>query len=163
MNEFEISVGSCFALRLLQPGLDVRQSRVSGAGLGLFTTQRFDIGDVLCTYYGEVHQTASALHLPDKSYLMRLGPQVYVDALNTPWCLARYINDCRNAVGYSVEFRKEPERGIASVVATRSIEAGYEVYADYGRWYWASLPSSRLTLRDLVLERLEVEGKQDTD
>lgn len=51
--------------------------------------------------------------------------------------LARYINDCRNMHCYNVTFLKCPSEGYAQVVATRDISAGEEVYADYGRWYWA--------------------------
>ncbi|CAM9487592.1 unnamed protein product [Choristocarpus tenellus] len=53
--------------------------------------------------------------------------------------VARLINDCRNRNLYNVEFQKMPEERKALVIATRCIEAGEELFADYGRWYWISL------------------------
>ncbi len=67
---------------------------------------------------------------------MRLGPQSYVDAKHCIHNPARYINDCRNENGYNVEFLKIPEEGITRVVATRDVEAGHELYARYGKFYW---------------------------
>ena len=44
-----------------------------------------------------------------QAYLMRLGPQVYVDARECMDVLARFINDCRNPVKHNVTFVKQPE------------------------------------------------------
>lgn len=103
--------------------------------------------------------------LQDKSYLMRLGPQVghrfniievaniiaqcYVDARECLHVFARYINDCRNTLGYNVTFDKHADRGYADVVAIRDIAAGEELFCDYGRWYWLSIPSSRLSFAEI--------------
>lgn len=57
-----------------------------------------------------------------KDYMMRLGPQVYVDATHYPQVLARYINDCRNPKGYNVQFIKLPEEKKALVVALHDLE-----------------------------------------
>jgi hypothetical protein len=138
-------------------GVVVKPSRIKGAGLGLFTTRRFEKGDAIATYQGCRHATSSALRLQDKSYLMRLGPQEYVDAKDNLLCRARYINDCRNKFGHNAVFVKHPHLGLAEVVAARVVDAGYEVYADYGPWYWATVPGVALSVRDLVLERLENE------
>ncbi|CAN0010442.1 unnamed protein product [Laminaria digitata] len=75
---------------------------------------------------------------------MRLGPQVYVDALDHPEVKARYINDCRNPSLYNATFRKLPSEGKASVVALKGVDPGQEIFADYGRWYWLSLKPSSL-------------------
>jgi len=106
---------------------------------------------------------------------MRLGPQVYVDARERLDVLARYINDCRNKLKYNVRFDKQPEvRGCvctalcyrchgggdviawplsrlceqqkrALVVALRRIEAGEELYVNYGRFYWVKTKGNRLS------------------
>ena len=47
--------------------------------------------------------------------------------------LGRFINDCRP---YNCVFEKKPEAGIAEVVALREIQAGEEIFASYGVWYW---------------------------
>lgn len=47
--------------------------------------------------------------------------QVYCDAHDDLTMLARYINDCRNPLGYNVKFVKLPEEKKALVVASRDI------------------------------------------
>ncbi len=165
----------------------VNESWIPGAGYGLFACKKVMYGETVCIYWGKRLSTSEALKLSDKSYLMRLGEQVYIDALecvgkdlsvsisspdnttllsnsstiidNTAFgvaripessnaciniCLARYINDCRNPLLYNVQFKKDPEHGIAYVVAIRDIEPGEELFVDYGKWYWLSLNPVRL-------------------
>lgn len=118
-------------------GVEVRASRIQNAGSGLFATRRHAQGSVLCEYTGEVHTSAVAWKLADKSYLMKLGDGKYVDALHCPHVLARYINDCRGRLGgYNVTFEKRPREEKALVVALRDINAGEELFVDYGRFYW---------------------------
>ncbi len=57
--------------------------------LGLFANQKIIQGEIICKYTGDIHRTVPALRLKDKSYLMRLGEQVYVDALAHPDVKAR--------------------------------------------------------------------------
>ena len=133
-------------------GTRIASSRIPGGGLGLFATQDFREGELICVYFGARLCTAQAMRLADKAYLMRLGPETYVDASSYPCCSARYINDCRNPLGYNCRFVKYPERRIAEVRAERWIARGSEIFASYGRWYWLGQPSYRLTLRDLILQ-----------
>jgi hypothetical protein len=80
-------------------GLEVRESLIPGAGRGLFTTAAVVAGAVVCGYTGQVLRTADAVRLTHKDYLMRLGPQVYIDSgpEEHHGVLARYINDSRYA------------------------------------------------------------------
>lgn len=123
--------------------LVVKQSRLFGAGNGLYATRSFSQGDVICEYSGgRVLRTREAIQLQDKSYLMRLGPQVYMDLIDSS-AVARYINDCRCKCCINAEFVKEPEKERALVVALRNINEGEEIFASYGRWYWiGKAPSS---------------------
>lgn len=113
-----------------------RQSAIEGAGLGLFAGRRFVRGEVVCKYAGNVLRTVEAIRLKDKSYLMRLGPQVYVDAGPRLEVAARYINDCRNPLLFNVAFDKRPDQQCALVVATRDLDEGEEIFANYGKFYW---------------------------
>eukprot|EP00750_Incisomonas_marina_P003002 INCI12805.1.p1 GENE.INCI12805.1~~INCI12805.1.p1 ORF type:complete len:252 (+),score=45.75 INCI12805.1:249-1004(+) len=117
------------------------------AGDGIFTTRDIPKGTVICEYRGEAYDTFQAMRLEDKSYLMRLGKDSYIDAKNMPHVLARYINDCRNPCLYNVEFEKRPDQGFAFVVATRDILAEEELWVDYGKWYWLKLKPKRLAPR----------------
>ena len=126
----KLEVESCNYL-LVQP------SWINSEFWGLFAGRQFARDETICRYEGEIHQTATALRLADKSYLMRLGEQCYVDTINNLSCKARYINDCRNPAGYNVRFEKRPSEKCAYVVALRDINLGEELFVDYGKWYWA--------------------------
>lgn len=118
--------------------LRVDLSCIDGAGRGLFATRSFEEGELICVYRGRQLRTATAARLPasERVYLMRLGPQVYVDAADEHSCLARYINDARRAAHQNAYFDKCPEEGVARVRALRQIRCGEEILASYGAWYW---------------------------
>lgn len=105
------------------------------AGAGLFAADSFAAGAELTWYTGTVYRTRDALRLADKTYLMRLGEGVYVDARTHLHVVGRYANDCRCAARTNARFDKQPARRGAAMVATRPIAAGDEVFVDYGRWY----------------------------
>lgn len=131
--------------------------------LGLYCCGRKILrGELVCTYYGRVLRTSEALRVADKSYLMRLGEQCYVDSREYPHCLARYINDCRNPAGYNATFVKytsHPQYGpCALVIALRNIAVGEEVFANYGPRYWSSSSDAvRLTFGELHAFRGPIE------
>lgn len=133
--------------------LEVKESWIRGAEKGLFASAPMAKGQLVCRYTGQSLATAEAMRTTDKSYLMRLGAFTYVDARESPLCLARYINDCRNPLGYNVVFHKKPADRSADVVALRDIDLGEELFADYGKWYWSGLAPSRLTLAELMVRR----------
>lgn len=146
---------------------------------GLFAGRSFRQGDLVCVYSGTTLPTKAAIQLEDKSYLMRLGEQNYVDAKHHPDVLARYasrsfegyadkswltsrvclgplryINDCIVKEGHNVIFEKQPENNRALVRALRDIAVGEEIFVDYGKWYWAgSKPTGKLRLSNELLWR----------
>jgi hypothetical protein len=62
-------------------GLVVKKTSIKGCDFdGLFADRAYLKGEVLCKYTGKVLRTKDALRLGDKSYLMRLGEQCYVDS-----------------------------------------------------------------------------------
>lgn len=144
--EFLPSVIEYLGTMQLNPSLSVRMSWLTlDANIpdankfrGLFSNTVFKEGEVICQYVGKELKTTEALRLQDKSYLMRLGEQLYIDAKDSPFCLARYINDCRNPAGYNVKFLKDPQAKCAWVIALRDICVNEEIFVDYGKWYWAS-------------------------
>jgi hypothetical protein len=103
-------------------GVQPLPSQMACTGQGLFTTRHWKKGSCICEYQGTVWPTARAIRwgslplhycartdnltqclhrLVDKSYLMRLGPQAYIDAKDHHSVLARYINDARNLNWYA--------------------------------------------------------------
>jgi hypothetical protein len=133
--------------------LGVKDSWIRGADKGLFALAPLTRGQLACRYTGQLRTTAEAMRTADKSYLMRLGGFTYIDAREAPQCLARYINDCRNPLGYNVRFDKKPEDRCADVVALRDIDPGEELFADYGKWYWTGQEPARLALAELLVLR----------
>jgi hypothetical protein len=116
-------------------GLVVRKTSIKGCDFdGLFTSRAFLKGEVLCKYTGKIMRTSNALKLQDKSYLMRLGVQCYVDSRESVEVKARCINDCITPGGWNVEFQKRPEELCAYVVALRDIAVNEEVFVNYGKW-----------------------------
>ena len=122
--------------------LRVMPSLIPGAGLGLFTGEDVPAGTVLpgCTYGGDVltFMQARAMRPETKDYVMALHFNVHVDAAMHPGYLARYINDNLADGGRhrNVRFVKDAAERCASVVTTRDLRAGEELYAEYGDGYW---------------------------
>mmetsp|Transcript_29945 Transcript_29945/g.42728 ORF Transcript_29945/g.42728 Transcript_29945/m.42728 type:complete len:159 (+) Transcript_29945:902-1378(+) len=128
-------------IRDMPDQLIVQSTSIPGCKfLGLFAKVHFSKGDIVCIYNGTRLSTKEALHLSDKSYLMRIGEQRYIDAKTNTNVLARYINDCIDPLGWNVEFIKSPEDWIAYVVAIKDITPGDEIFVSYGKWYWLSGP-----------------------
>jgi SET domain-containing protein len=135
--DFELAVSLYVVKSLYNSGLVVAPTLLPNCTfLGLFAGRRFNKGEVVCKYVGDRYRTGEAIRLKDKSYLMRLGEQSYVDAQPHVGVYARYMNDCINSNGWNVEFVKLPERGCALVVALRDIECYEELFVSYGKRYW---------------------------
>ena len=130
------------------------QKNINFSMLGLFSNKKIKCNDIICQYNGKYLNTKDALQLNDKSYLMRIGEQCYIDASQSPHCIARYINDCKSTSGYNVRFEKSLNEKCAWVVAIRDIEPNEELFANYGKFYWASskdyLPIT-LSITDLAI------------
>lgn len=134
--------------------LEPRPSGIPGAGFGLFATRKFCAGAVVCVYRGRTLTTSEAakLETAERYYLMRVGPQRYVDASAEDSCLARFINDARRAAKQTCWFDKQPDGApgydtpVALVRALRDIEAGEELFAPYGSWYWVSFDRAQARL-----------------
>ena len=62
--------------------------------MGLFAKSHFESGSVVCVYTGTRLATKEAIRLKDKSYLMRLGEQCYVDASSDSRIYARSLLVC---------------------------------------------------------------------
>eukprot|EP00668_Euglena_longa_P036436 GGOE01046833.1.p1 GENE.GGOE01046833.1~~GGOE01046833.1.p1 ORF type:complete len:197 (+),score=39.76 GGOE01046833.1:273-863(+) len=117
--------------------LEVRDSLIEGAGQGLFVTQPFHRGDVLCVYRGTPLTLRQFLVTYNRDYVMGgFGLNVHVDARPHPEVLARYINDNFAANSRNVAFVKLRGFPEALVVALRHIAPGEELYASYGEVYW---------------------------
>ncbi len=120
-----------------EAALEVRASRIPGAGLGLFATTDIAAHSVICEYTGAELTLVEVAFLEDSTYLMgAFGLTCHVDAREHPHVLSRYINDGGSAEIQNTRFVKMPSRRRACVQATRAIRKGEEIYASYGPRYW---------------------------
>lgn len=123
---------------------EARQSTIPGAGLGLFMLEEAKAGDRVAVYTGTPLTAAEAAH-STSPYLFQVNKNLVLDAQDPTHANGRYINDGAVA-GREVNARfgaarfavtcKETGRPYVSVRATRTIPAGTEVLASYGRGYW---------------------------
>jgi hypothetical protein len=63
---------------------NIKQSLITNTDceiLGLFANKEYKENDTICQYIGEVLKTKEALHINDKSYLMRLGNNKFIHNL----------------------------------------------------------------------------------
>ncbi|KAF4671933.1 hypothetical protein FOL47_001087 [Perkinsus chesapeaki] len=119
------------------PGLEVKESEVVHGQLGLFTTENFAEGSLICEYSGRSLSLAQVLQTEDRSYIMGgFGINCHIDAKYSFKVWGRYINDCKDATRINAKFIKDKKRKIANVLAIQDIPAGREVLASYGEVYW---------------------------
>ena len=121
--------------------LEVRPSLIPDAGLGLFTKVHIPKYTTFCEYTGTELTLRETMQLRDKTYLMGgFGINCHIDAREHPDVMARYINDGLRKERQNARFVKHPELKKASVVSTRDIFPGEEIYASYGELYWRFRP-----------------------
>ena len=141
----------------------IKQSSIAGAGLGLFANETMEAGKLLALKwdnYGEVKeilfgenevehdnhvQTICNTH-PHTNYLMNSSPpkrngQKYYSILADPFNFPLgFANDPRNtsSVNHAVHFD-------GTVITTKAIKQGDELYVDYGPEYpWESISDDHL-------------------
>ena len=121
--------------------LDVRASRIRGAGRGLFAAADLPAGTRLGEYTGR--RTKSEPR--DPSYTWRVNiyhpngtfshPE-YVDALRTPTCILRYANGARTpAQRRRINAEMYQHRGRVYYKTTKRVRRGTEIIIDYGDDY----------------------------
>ena len=117
--------------------LEVKDSLIKNAGLGLFTNSFIPKNTVFCEYSGTELTLLQTMRLKDKTYLMGgFGLNCHIDAKDHPNVLARYINDAREESEQNARFVKIKKLKKAQVLSIRDIQPGEEIYASYGSIYW---------------------------
>jgi hypothetical protein len=103
--------------------VEVRPSRIPGAGNGLFALRNFKKGEVVCEYVGKVLTFLQMLKATDKTYMMGgFALNIHLDAKDCPESMGRYINDPINSELINAEFRKLKQEQKALVIALREIK-----------------------------------------
>lgn len=132
-------------------GVKVLSSGIEDAGLGLFTTRSRRRGDYICEYLGRIVSSAQFEIQPDEYSVDISGGRVLSARCSTDG-FGRYANDARSsrdnncllmteatyvreyANGNRMRLRGSEDR--VCLVAKGDLEAGVELFVDYGREYW---------------------------
>lgn len=135
--------------------LQVKDSNIPNAGKGLFfyaasnkseshdaqnalTDNIIPCNTIICYYTGHIHNNFSQRHLvKDKSYLMNVAGDLFVDPRPMTSIKARFINDPLNPDAVNCTFVPEPDHRRCAVVASKDIQSGEELFVSYGDFYWS--------------------------
>jgi SET domain-containing protein len=130
--------------------LEVKKSRIPGAGKGLFAKEVYKRGDRVIEYTGEIITWAECQKRNDAldgvgMYYFYVSDKKCVDAQNVPESLARYANDASGFVrlpGFRNNARFEVIKSTPYIIASRTIKPGDEIYVAYGKAYWDAMRSN---------------------
>lgn len=145
--------------------LEIKKSRIPGAGKGLFAKVLFKRGDRVIEYTGEELTWAQCkkrneqMHGGIGAYYFYISERKCVDAQNCPDSLARYANDAAGIVrlpGIRNNARFEVIKGKPYIIASRNIKPGDEIFVAYGKDYWDAM-------RDNGFDEAHPKGKKHSD
>jgi SET domain-containing protein len=121
----------------------ISPSMIGNAGLGLFASRSYFVGDVIVQYDGE-HLTKQDHELlyPGRTlapYSIRLDETTYIDGSDPlKSTLARYANDSQNESLNNAKIVTFPDNK-TYLEAIKPIQAKQEIFVDYGKEYWSHL------------------------
>lgn len=128
-------------MALFEKHLIVKKSGLPKAGKGLFTKIDLPKGTRVVEYKGRIQPWREVKDEDGiNGYLMYINRNVVINGLKAVKTLARYANDAgglvrQEGIRNNSEFVSEGKR--CFIEATRNIKAGEEIFAGYGREYWA--------------------------
>ena len=118
--------------------LTVADSTLPGAGKGLFTLQRIEVDDYLCSYDGKRLSKEDLPRPlgPENDYIWsNRGESVIIDAFHHLSCFGRYANDA--LYDHKCSAMIIMHKGKVKLRATRDILPNEEIFVHYGGGYWA--------------------------
>ena len=126
-------------MALLEKQLEVKESNISGAGRGLFTSKFISKGIRIMEYKGKIRTWKEVKHDDSNYYIYYVTRNHIIDARNYKKSMARYVNDAKGlkkikGLNNNAEFIRD--RYKVFVEATRDIPAGAEIFVSYGKEYW---------------------------
>ena len=129
-------------MALLEKELEVKTSTIPGAGKGLFTNSFIAKGSQIVEYKGTITTWEKVKDDASNGYIYFLKPNYVIDGRDHPKSLARYANDAKGlsktkGKANNARFLNEGLR--VFLIATKDIDAGEEIFADYGRNYWQTV------------------------
>ena len=130
-------------------GLDVDESSIPDAGLGLFSLVARPKGFHLVDYLGEVVSKSQIEKRYPKNtlgaYSLKLSSSLFIDS-----ALSRGVGACANAPGKGIRpnvcFITHAGSKSARLEVVRPINAGEEIFVSYGRGYWRKEDAPHFTV-----------------
>ncbi len=123
--------------------LIVKQSKLTGAGKGLFTKILIPKGTLIVEYKGTITTWKEVDHTEgENGYIYYIKRNYVIDARPHPKALARYANDAKGLkkVKGIVNNAEYAEIGAkVFIVAKKDIPAGSEILVEYGKEYWDAI------------------------
>src|SRR5688572_4029776 len=127
-------------MALFEKHLYVKKSTLPNAGKGLFTKVAIPKGELVVEYKGKVTTWKDVKDDDGKNgYIFYVKRYHVIDALPTKKPLARYANDARGltrikGITNNCDY---VTKGLKAYIETKkAIEAGSEIFVDYGPDYW---------------------------
>ena len=125
--------------------LEIKESVIPGAGLGLFTTEFIPKGSRIVQYKGRKRTWKDVKNEDGNFYIFYVTRNHIIDANNYKKSFARYINDAAGlqkikGLKNNTEFVRDGDK--VFVEATRDIAAGTELFVGYGKEYWEVIKSN---------------------
>lgn len=119
--------------------VELKPSKIAGAGTGLFAKKRIQEGQFICWYFGVLVDTDMVENgYYDSDYLLKNPnkPDLIIDAEDPLSCFGRYANDSLHLQKNNCYFEFYRDINSASLVATKNIKKGDEIYVSYGINFW---------------------------
>ncbi|MEP7376090.1 MAG: SET domain-containing protein-lysine N-methyltransferase [Chitinophagaceae bacterium] len=129
-------------MAFLENELIIKESNITGAGNGLFTTQPIAKGTIILEYTGTITSWKNADRSGNNPYLFFVNHKHVIDAVNHADVLGRYVNDAKGLSrikGFKNNAQYVKEKGKIYLAAICNIPAGEEILAHYGREYWDAI------------------------
>ena len=138
-------------MALLQNQLHIKESKIPGAGKGLFTKTFIAKGTRIIEYKGRITTWKKVLEGKDfNGYVYYIKSNYVIDAKTYKKSMARYSNDARGItrvkgiVNNSIYVQEGKK---VFVDALKDIPAGSEIYVAYGKEYWDVIRQNEKELR----------------
>ncbi len=119
--------------------VELKPSKIAGAGTGLFAKKKIKKGDFICWYFGVlIGKDMTENEYYDSDYLLT-NPHLQnyvIDAEDPLSCFGRYANDSLSLRKTNSKFQYYTNTQSAGLEATKDIKKGEEIYVSYGTEFW---------------------------
>lgn len=131
-------------------------SQIPGAGMGLYLLESVKAGERIARYSGKVLTLAEHASSAHSQYRLQIHKNLFLDAQDACHFEGRYINDARNsrfktnarfAANYTTNTCPKTGFKWVSIFATKPIQAGEEIFLNYGRDFRTNLKNCEHTYK----------------